>query len=412
MSYRLPVGFSVLILMAACNGQHTAPTPTPSSLAVTCDQTALSTIGQQGHCQARLTLSNATVEDQTASAQWSSSDPAKVSAAAGGVVTAVAAGAVDITATVQGLTGRRTIAVNLACAFSISPATLSFPSAGGSQIVTVTVTPTGCAPSGWSASATDAGLTFAPAAGDGSGPVTVTAGANTGSAQIRNATIAGQPLIVSVAAPPANSAPTVTVTFDGASDCTPLPKKPCTLSVSAAAVDPDGDPLTYAWSGCASGTLPRASCSVERPGAVQASVTVSDNHAHSVTASITAAGNNRPPGVQIGYIVLLPSGQTLEMLGNVVDPDEGFLCGPQYCTGPVVSSGACGRASQVDCTCLGGLVVDVQRTASTGLCTVTFTLQDSWGQRGTPSITFDVATLKMQPLSYQMTLPVRVPSPW
>jgi len=99
------------------------------------------------------------------------------------------------------------IRVSAACAFSTSPTSLSFPSNGGSQIVTVAAAPSGCAPSTWTAASADAGLTFAPTAGDGNGFVTVTAAANTGSAVTDTATIAGQTLTVNLAAAPIGPMP-------------------------------------------------------------------------------------------------------------------------------------------------------------------------------------------------------------
>ena len=79
-----------------------------------------------------------------------------------------------------------------ACSFAISPATASFASTGGSQVVSVTTTPAGCAPAGWTAAAS-AGLTLAPTSGSGNGSVTVTAAANSRTAQqTLTATIAEQ----------------------------------------------------------------------------------------------------------------------------------------------------------------------------------------------------------------------------
>jgi hypothetical protein len=189
-----------------------------------------------------------------------------------------------------------------------------------------------------------------------------------------------------------NSPPIVTVAFQGASTCAPQIGKPCTLEVVAQASDPDGDSLRYAWSGCASGTSAHATCLVQRPGTAVASVEVSDDHGHVVRSESpgTGGGTNRPPGLQIGYVTLLPNSNSFDLLGNVIDPDEGFLCGRQYCS-TISASGAC-RGHYLDCTCLGGLEAEVTRTAPTGMCTVTFVLKDSWGQEGTPTFTFDVST--------------------
>ena len=193
-------------------------------------------------------------------------------------------------------------------------------------------------------------------------------------------------------APIQNAAPTLTVIFDGSSGCTPQLAGPCTLNVLAQASDPDGDALHYVWSGCATSTSARAVCTVERPGPVVASVEVGDDHGHTVRGEASGAGVNHPPGLQLGYITPFPSG-SIELLGNVIDPDEGFLCGRQYCDS-VAATGACRPLSELDCTCLAGLATDVFRTAASGMCTVTFTLKDSWGQVSTPSVTFDVANPK------------------
>src|SRR4051812_729371 len=101
MSFKaLPVvAVAVLLLLSACGGT-TQPTATLSALVVACDATRLTAFGQQAHCIARVTLSNGQTEDRTAAAQWSSSDPAKLTIN-GGVVSAVAAGSVDVTAKVE-----------------------------------------------------------------------------------------------------------------------------------------------------------------------------------------------------------------------------------------------------------------------------------------------------------------------
>jgi len=194
-------------------------------------------------------------------------------------------------------------------------------------------------------------------------------------------------------APAANAPPVVTIAFQGAATCAPLPRKPCTVDLIAQATDPDGDPLHYAWSGCASGTSNRATCTIGRLATFDAVVLVNDDHGHTITVTATATGINHPPGVGIGYIVLLPTNSsTVDLLGNIADPDEP-LCGAEYCVS-AAASGACGPSAFLSCSCLAGLEVEVRRTATSGLCTVTFTLKDSWEEVGTPSITFDVGTLR------------------
>lgn len=215
------------------------------------------------------------------------------------------------------------------------------------------------------------------------GPVVASVAVSDDHGHTATATITGE----GVSTP--NSPPTVNVVFRGASACTPLPGRPCNLDVAVQASDPDGDALRYQWSGCASGTGSSASCTVATPGRVEAIVQVTDEHGLATTATAVGTGTNRPPGVQIGYISRYPSSTTYGLLGNVLDPDEGFLCGRQYCES-ASASGAC-RLTRFDCSCLGGLEADVAATAASGLCTVTFALKDSWGQVGTPIVTFDLA---------------------
>jgi len=56
---------------------------------------------------------------------------------------------------------------------------------------------------------------------------------------------------------PPNQAPTISLSRSPSS-CHPT----CTVTFTASAADPDGDPLTYAWSGCASGTGTSRTCQI------------------------------------------------------------------------------------------------------------------------------------------------------
>jgi len=87
------------------------------------------------------------------------------------------------------------------CTFAISPSTVNFTTGGGSQMVNVTASPLGCAPSTWSASTVSAALSVAPTSGSGNGSVTVTASPNTTSAQqTLTATIAGDTFTATLSA--------------------------------------------------------------------------------------------------------------------------------------------------------------------------------------------------------------------
>lgn len=96
----------------------------------------------------------------------------------------------------------------------------------------------------------------------------------------------------------------VTVKFTGASSCMPHGSFLCALEVAATASDPDGDALTYAWSGCAAGTAATTVCTIKDPGTVAATVTVDDGHGHTVSASASGEGEpepNRPPRSQSSF---------------------------------------------------------------------------------------------------------------
>ena len=186
-----------------------------------------------------------------------------------------------------------------------------------------------------------------------------------------------------------NSPPRVTVRFDGASSCTPQLTAACTLQVVAEATDPDGDPLRYSWSRCARGTSPRATCVVAEPGPAVAAVEVDDGHGHRVRDSVTAIGKkNEPPDIYIGYIQLFSPSNEIGVFGGITDPEEGYLCGREYCQS-IVATGVC-RSPKLECTCMADLEAFVIRTATSGTCTLTFTIKDSWGAVAKPTLTFDV----------------------
>lgn len=89
---------------------------------------------------------------------------------------------------------------NSPCTFAISPSTGDFATSGGSQVIRVSASPSGCAPSAWSASTASATLSVAPTSGSGNGTVTVTASPNTTAVQqTLTATIAGQTFTATVA---------------------------------------------------------------------------------------------------------------------------------------------------------------------------------------------------------------------
>lgn len=94
-----------------------------------------------------------------------------------------------------------------------------------------------------------------------------------------------------------NSAPAVSVT-SSAPGCHPRPGAPCFVTVSAQANDPDGDPLTLTWSGCAAGYLASTQCDVQEPGPHAATATAQDPFGATRSGSVTVTGTNRAPITQ------------------------------------------------------------------------------------------------------------------
>jgi hypothetical protein len=208
---RLMMAAGIVLLpvwLSGCNHAPTRPTVVANALTVNCESTAMNTIGQQSHCAARVSRSDGSTTDVTATAQWSSSDVTRVTVN-GGVITAIAPGVADIIGTFEGVTGRQAVNVSVGCAFTVSPDAISLGGGSGSQMVTVTAAPAGCAPSAWTATTSDAAaVSVSPTAGSGNGIVTLTVSSNaTSGARMYSATIAGQTVTITQSAPPPPSPP-------------------------------------------------------------------------------------------------------------------------------------------------------------------------------------------------------------
>ena len=194
--------------------------------------------------------------------------------------------------------------------------------------------------------------------------------------------------------PKVNAAPAVTLAAQGRASCNPVGTgQGCTVTLKALASDPDGDPLTYSWSGSTafSGgtgfcqTSPSSPdtglCRISSPEqVVVGSVTVRDDHGNATSRDIQVIGEgvNHPPRVRLGAPFSLPGGSsTLEIFGSIEDPDEGVLCANAH----VVSgsaSGDCKPTVAFWSSCLeSGPTLDIYRTAQTGTCEVTLKVRDS-----------------------------------
>jgi len=189
--------------------------------------------------------------------------------------------------------------------------------------------------------------------------------------------------------PPANRSPTVSVSFPGPAACHPHPQ-PCHVAVRADAMDPDGDPLTYSWSGCASGSERDADCRVTGPSLFEAIVEVSDGRGGSARASVATRGINLPPNrVFAATLPPQPSQRDVMLFGNVEDPESGFLCGSPYCL-DAHATGACGPSVVFECTCLGGASAAFRTGNGPGVCTLEVRVRDELGAVATLTTRFEV----------------------
>ncbi len=119
-----------------------------------------------------------------------------------------------------------------------------------------------------------------------------------------------------------NSAPVVSASAGRNSACHPV----CTKTISATATDVDGDPLTYAWSGCASGNGSAASCTITSLATFTASVAVSDGW-ESASASASCQGTNVAPQLTPqGCPKVVGHGQEVTITWSIADDDTSHLC--------------------------------------------------------------------------------------
>jgi Bacterial Ig domain len=121
-------------------------------------------------------------------------------------------------------------------------------------------------------------------------------------------------------APGANRAPTVTAT-SATPGCHPRPSAPCSVATQAVASDPDGDPITFSWQGCATGTAATSTCAISSLGAKSATVTVTDSKGASATASVNVIGMNAQPVVTVTGGGSCHPTCSLTFTGSATDPD-------------------------------------------------------------------------------------------
>jgi hypothetical protein len=147
---------SLSLLAAGCGSDDpapppAAPTPTTSAVQVRASGDATGPIeaGQTRQFVATATQSTGATSDVTQQATWLSSAPGIATVSPAGLVTAVAEGEVEISATYQSVRGTLGVGVRpLRCALTISPATATYDPFGGVGVVQVQVSAASCR---WSA---------------------------------------------------------------------------------------------------------------------------------------------------------------------------------------------------------------------------------------------------------------------
>ena len=157
---------SLCLALAACGSDNspappTTPTPTTTAVQVRATGDASGTLeaGQTRQLVATATQSTGATSDVTQQATWLSSAPAVATVSPTGLVTAVAQGDADISATYQSVKGTMGVGVRpIPCAVSLSPATATFGPFGGSASVQVLVSAASCR---WSARSDAPWLPFA-----------------------------------------------------------------------------------------------------------------------------------------------------------------------------------------------------------------------------------------------------------
>ena len=162
---------------------------------------------------------------------------------------------------------------------------------------------------------------------------------------------------------------------------------PCTVALTANVSDPNGDSLSYDWSGCASGSGKNGSCTVGAIGAFTATVTVRDGRGGEATASHEVEGLNDSPVLDLDN-----------------EPNQAVACGTavtlNYEVADDQSTGTCnvvqvtGRCTFKKKTCGGGVFSVTVTTTSDhtgGSCIIKgANWTDPWGLTTADNPRFDV----------------------
>lgn len=177
---------------------------------------------------------------------------------------------------------------------------------------------------------------------------------------------------------PSNNPPTVTLTATAGS-CHPTPSKACSVAVTATANDPDGNPISFSWSGCCQGSGAGSSCTVSNISSHTCQVIVSDGRGGSASDSVSVEGVNANPTVYTDRYMTAPGpGKNVTIQALVNDPD-----GDSLSCANVIPSPECAPVTTNTCT---KIVCAVRNSPGPWSFPVTFVARDEWGGSGESTI--------------------------
>jgi Big-like domain-containing protein len=136
---------STMAIVGCGSSSPSAPAPTVNTIQISgLEGVQALAPGETRQMRAMATQSNGTTTDVTAQATWQTSPPTIANVSGTGLLTAVAEGDVDVSATYQSIRASLRMGVRLKCPVSVGPSDASYSAFGGTATVDVTVGAAAC----------------------------------------------------------------------------------------------------------------------------------------------------------------------------------------------------------------------------------------------------------------------------